>query len=135
MTTYVQARDALVTYIDATWRAAYPGVEIFYENTRQVDLDTVGDKFVTVAIDFTDTLRMDMDAAPTSRSFGEVSFRLFAKEGVGTRTTLQMFDFLQAAMKYRAVSGVTLQCPTPGPKRSASGWMSFDLDVPFFFYQ
>jgi hypothetical protein len=135
MTTYVQARDAIVNYLNPAWVAAYSGIPIFYENTTQVDLDTVGNAFLFVEINFTDSLRQGVDLAPMSRSYGELTLRLFTKEGQGTRTTLAMQDALVTMVKYRTLSGVTLDCPTPGRKQSRDGWSSFDLNVPFNFWQ
>ena len=135
MTTYVQTREALVTAFHTPWKTAWPTIPLFYENTLQVDLDTVGPVFVTAAVDFTDGMRMELDANPTSKTWGEVTFRIFAKEGQGTKTALQVFDFLTALMKYQTFGGVTTECPAPGPKQASKGWVSFDLTVPFFFYQ
>lgn len=135
MTTYVQARDAIVAYIDPAWKLAYPAVKVFYENTTHIQLDKVGPCFLTVSINFTDTLRQGIDRAPMSATYGEVTFRLFAKEGQGIRTTLQMLDALTAMVKYQELSGVTLDCPSPGRKTSKDGWTSQDLAVPFSFWQ
>lgn len=135
MTTYVQARDAIVAHLNPAWLAGYPGVRLFYENAVQIDLDSVGNNFLAVSIDFDDTIRMEINPNPTSKTYGIVTLRLFSKEGQGTRTTLQMFDWLTALMKYRDIGGVTLECPTPGPKQARDGWASYDLSVPFFFYQ
>ncbi len=52
-----------------------------------------------------------------------------------TKTALQVFDFLTALMKYQTFGGVTTDFPVPGAKRWNQGWMSSDLNVPFFFYQ
>ena len=135
MTTYVEARNAIVAYFNPKWVAAYPTIPVFYENTVQIDLDSVGDIFLTVSIDFTDSLRMGVDAAPGTETFGDVTLRLFTKEGTGTLRTLQVFDWLTATMKYKDLAGVTLGCPDPGPKVSKTGWLSSDLYVPFSFFQ
>lgn len=133
--TYVEARNAIVSYFNPKWLTQYPSIPVFYENTVQIDLDTVGDIFLTVSIDFTDSQRLDIDAAPASETFGDVTLRLFTKEGTGTLKTLQVFDWLTATMKYRDLGGVTLGCPDPGPKVSKTGWLSSDLYVSFSFYQ
>ena len=135
MTTYVAAREDLITAFNAPWASAWPGVPMYFENTTQIDLDTAPPVFVAAAIDFTDGMRLDIDAAPISKTWGEVTFRIFAKEGQGTKTALQVFDFLTALMKYQTFGGVTTECPAPGPKQASKGWVSFDLTVPFFFYQ
>ena len=135
MTSYVDARDALVKHIHPAWLAGYPNVKIFYEQTTAVDLDTVGDNFIQVSIDFQDSMRMDIDADPTSKTWGVVTLRLFSKDGLGVRVGLQMFDWLTALMKYKTLApGVTTGCPRPGKKVSRDGWSSCDLVVDFSFY-
>jgi hypothetical protein len=135
MTTYVEARDAIVSYFDPAWATAFPNVPVFYENTTQVDLDSVGASFVTVGVDYTDSKRLDIDPAPATRTWGEVILRLFVKEGGGIRSTLAMQDTLTGLMKYRKLGGVTLDCPTPGRKQARDGWQSIDLRVPFYCFQ
>ena len=125
----------MITAFNAPWASAWPGVPMYFENTTQIDLDTAPPVFVAAAIDFTDGMRLDIDASPMSKTWGEVTFRIFAKEGQGTKTALQVFDFLTALMKYQTFGGVTTECPAPGPKQASKGWVSFDLTVPFFFYQ
>lgn len=135
MTTYVAARDAIVAYLNPAWVSAYPSIPIYYENTTQIQLDKVGTGFLVVAINFTDTLRQGVDPSPISASYGEITLRLFTKEGQGIRTTLQRLDTLTNLMKYQGLSGVTLDCPTPGRKVSKDGWTSQDINVPFSFWQ
>jgi hypothetical protein len=135
MTTYVEARDAIVGYLHPAWTAGYPGTKIIYENTLQVDLDSVGSSFIQVSIDFQDSMRQGVDASPISKTWGVVTLRLFTKEGTGTKVALQMFDWLTALMKYRKLGEVTLDCPRPGKKISRDGWSSADLIVDFSFWQ
>ena len=135
MTTYANAREHLITKINTAWTTQYPTTRVFYENTTKVDLDAVGTHFLAVTVDFTDSLRMEINPSPSSRTWGEAILRFFAKEGQGTKTALQVFDFLTALMKYQTFGGVTTECPAPGPKQASKGWVSFDLTVPFFFYQ
>ena len=135
MTTYVEARTAIVAHINPAWLAAYPDVKLLYENAESVDLDTVGDSFMTVSIDFQDSMRMDMDLHPASKTWGVVTFRLFCKQGLGTMETLRRFEWLTTLMKYKTLSGVMLECPRPGKKVSRDGWSSSDLVVDFSFWQ
>lgn len=134
MTTLVQARDAIVTYLHPAWVSAYPSVAVYYEDTTQVALDLVGDSFLLVSINFTDAIRQEIDAAPHTRIWGNVNLRLFAKEGSGTRKSLAMFDTLTSLMKYQQLSGVMLDAPTPGKVQKRDGWSSRDLNVPFSMF-
>jgi hypothetical protein len=141
MTTYVSARDTLVAHINTSLSAALPDLKVFYENTLSVDPDTVGDSFMKVTIEFTDSIQSDIDmdmndmtVLPGDQTFGEVNFRLFVKEGTGVRTTLAIFDIIKTMMKFKILGGVSAGVPTPGKKKSVSGWVSHDIDVPFSFY-
>lgn len=135
MTTEVQARDAIITYLNSAWVSAYPTVKVFYENAVKVDLDAVGPCFLRVIIDFTDSVRQGIDIAPYTASYGEVILQLFAKDGQGTRDALTKLNYLRELLKYQRLTGVDLDCPTPGKKQSRGGWTSHDLIVPFYFLQ
>ena len=135
MTTQVQARDVIVSFFNPLWLSTFPGVKLFYENTLQVDLDQVGDSFLTVYIDFTDSVRQSVDSIPITKSWGEIIFRVFAKEGKGIRATMAMQDYIISVAQYQKLSGVETECARPGRKVSKSGWTSSDLRVPFFYYQ
>lgn len=135
MTTTVEARDAIVSYFNPAWQTAFPTVPAFYENTTQIDLDSVGASFITVTVMFTDSKQQDIDPAPITRTWGEVLLRLFVREGAGIRNTLAMQDTLVGLMKYRKLGGVTIECPTFGRPQDRDGWKSKDIRVPFFFFQ
>ena len=133
MTTYVQARDALVTKINTALAADHPTLKVFYENTNMVDTNTVGDSFLIVAIDFLAARQSTIENSPQHRVLGEVTFRLMVKDGKGTRTTLQMFDYMTTLLGHQFVNGVYTKTPAPGKKMARDGWSSFDLHVPFHF--
>lgn len=136
MTTYTQARDSIVSYLHPAWKAQYPSTPIYFEDTLQVDLDNVpGGVFLLVSIPFSDSVRQGVDASPLTRTWGEINLRLFAKEGQGVRSALQMFDFLTTLLKYRDLSGVNLDVVKPGRRQTRDGWVSRDLDVDFSFFQ
>ena len=77
MTTEVQVRDALVGYIDTAWKDTYPSVEVFYENTIKINLDSVGSVFLRVVIEFVDSMRQGIDPVPNTRSYGNVLLQVF----------------------------------------------------------
>lgn len=133
MTTYVEARDALVDFINTDLTASYPTVPVFYENTVQVDLNTVGDQFLRVSIDFITAKQATIEFSPQQRVLGELTFQMLCKEGSGTRTTLAFYDHVFGTLANRMIGGVTLRTPVPGKKEIKSGWASFTLAVPFTF--
>lgn len=134
MTTYVKAREALVQHIEQVWKAAFPAVPLFYENTGAIDLDSVGDRFLYVEIALDDNERLSIDPTPITSGSGLASFTFFLKEGKGTVARLAAMDALMAAMQYRELSGVTLGCPVPGRLVVKNGWTAADFNVPFAFF-
>lgn len=135
MTTYVEARDALVSHMNTNWPVLYPTVKVFYENTLSIDLDKVGAGFVKMSVDFLDAVQSDMDLGDEGHVVvGEVVLTLFYKAGTGVRETLQKKDALTLLFKKRTLGGVTTFVPRPGRKRDRDGWVSEELLVPFEFW-
>lgn len=133
MTTYVEARDAIVAHANQ-WTLVYPGVPVFYENTVSVDLDSVGDYFLKVDIDFQDAVQMDLDLGDIGRLHtGEVQLTLFYKAGTGVRTTLASVDYLTTHWTAKNLSGVITGVPRPGSNPEKGGWVSQEILVPFEF--
>ena len=137
--TYVEARDALVAHIHTAWLADHPTVPIYYEDTAAISLDSIPNgEFVTVMITFTDNLRQGIDAAPASRTWGEVTVRIFTKAGGGVRRPYSLFDYVTGLLKYRklgGLNGLTLDCPVIGKKQNRDNWTSRDVTTDFEFFQ
>ena len=134
MSTLVQARDAIVGKLNTAFTADKPTLKVFWENATQVDLNTAPSPFLLVEIDFVDSVQADMGATPITRHFGEVTFRLFAKEGQGTRGLLSLTDYLMGLMSRTTVSDITLETPSPGRKSTFGGWVEHQLEAPFHFH-
>ena len=134
MTTLVQARDTIVAHIHAQLQAVLPTLPVFYENTTAVDVNTVGDRFLQVNVDFEDTTLATFSADLVDHVTGYIGFRLFAKEGTGTRANLEIFDLLNAAMRHRTLGAVITGSCSPGRKDQRDGWLSMDLGVPFEYF-
>ena len=133
MSTYVSARDALVAKVHQGWTTTYPANRILYDNTVKADLNTLGDCFARVEVDFTDAVQFDVDAAPSHEVFGDLVVTIFTKEGTGSRTKLGMFDYLTALFKMTKVDGVQCLVPRPGRKVAKDGWVSEELLIGFTF--
>ena len=134
MTTLVQARDAIVTHIHTTLQTYLPTLPVFYENTVEVDVNTVGDQFVRVSVDFDHTFLATFSSDLIDRVVGTITFQIFTKEGKGTRSTLAIMDTLNAQMRHRLLGATTTGSCTEGRKESNSGWTSTELLVPFEYF-
>lgn len=129
MTDYVESRDAIVTYINSN----FSGYPIFYENTTEVDLDTVSNCFVKVQIDYDGAYQASMGSTKVARVQGQVIFKVFAKQGTGTRNTLIVLETLQNLAISHTSAKVQFEFPTPGDKESRNGWESQEFVIPFWF--
>lgn len=133
MTTYVDARDLIVNHINSSFSADYPLLKVFYENTTEVDVNTVGSKYMRVGINFITAKQVSLELNPIDRTIGEVVFLFAYKEGEGTRDALGMFDYVRGLFSYKYLGGVNFRVPVPGSNRSRDGWMYFTISVPLFF--
>lgn len=129
MTTYVQARDAIVTFIEDTFSA----LPIYYEDAETVDLDAVGDQFIKVEIEFVDAHQASIGEEPLERTLGFVVFSVFTKEGIGARAALGVFDTLRSAISCQNLGGVQLEAVRPGDVERQKGWVNREFLVPFWF--
>lgn len=129
MTTYVEARDTIVAYLEG----AFAGLPRFYEDTETVDLDVVGDQFLEICIEFVDAYQATIGTSPIDRTLGFVVLSVFTREGKGSRTALQVFDTIKQATKFRNLGKVQLETPRPGDVERKNGWVNREILVPFWF--
>jgi hypothetical protein len=122
-----------VTTVSALLQSQYPSVPVFYENTKQIDLVNISEKFIKVTIDFEDAYQFTMNDTPLDKIYGNVSLEYYCKEGYGSKSALEFFDFMESNLKYQTINGVYFTSPRPGDKESHDGWMSFEINVSFFF--
>jgi hypothetical protein len=127
---YVEIRDTIITALNTAW-VADQTAPIFYENTVEIDLDTVGGLFVACEIDFTDTVQADLGPSASSIIMGELMIRIFSKDGTGTRAGLALFDYATTQFQRKNISDVVMETATPGRKVSKNGWTSMEIFIPF----
>lgn len=134
MITYTQARDALITKVKAALETALPSLPAFYENAVKVDTNTIGDQFIQVEVTFEESPFVTVDSSPTDLVSGVVGFRLYVKEGKGSRVSTTVFDALNTQLRHQTLSGVTTFSPVFGKKETAEGWVTYDFGFPFSYY-
>lgn len=123
-----QVRDALVAVIAAS--VSYP---VVWENADAVSVDTVGDFFVQVSIDFVGAKQASMEARPLTRVTGHVGLIHMQREGTGTKALLARVDALNNELKHLAIAGgLQLATPMPGRKQGQGDWFSQEWLVPFW---
>lgn len=133
MTTYVEARDELVTLINSKFSADHPTLKVFYQNTKKVDINTVGDQFVRITVDMMKGKQSSIEFEPRRRVLGEVILEFVYKEGLGTRYALEMYDYVESFLAMKSLTKVSTRVASPGADWEKEGWAGFRITVPFFF--
>lgn len=133
MTTYVEARDELVTLINNKFSTDHPTLKVFYQNTKKVDTNTVGDQFVRVTVDMMKGKQSSIEFEPRRRVLGEVILEFVYKEGLGTRYSLEMYDYVESFLAMKTLTKVSTRVASPGADWEKEGWAGFRITVPFFF--
>lgn len=134
MTSLATIRNTIAAHVATSFATDRPTTVVYFENTKEIDLDLEGDSFVLVIIDFTDIERLNIDSAPMTQCFGEVIVRVFTREGLGVKDHLGLFDYVISILSHASLTGLTLETATPGPKQKSDGWMMTDILVPFHFF-
>jgi hypothetical protein len=134
----VQIRTKLVQHLEvllAKWESEGRSMFVDTENQEELDLTTVGDKFMVFHIEWTDTVQKNVAENPDHRYYGDVVIILFGKVGTGTVDRLALEDEITEHFKFKQLGGVQLKEPTPGgagrPEKR-SGWHSITVSFPFF---
>ena len=136
MTTRVQARDAIVTLLNTHFTTNHPTLKVFWENTTEVNLDTVGDRFVRICIDWHQSRQITIEYKPSTRVVGYIRTTFFTKKGLGSRNTLALIDSFVSSVKYKRISpGITLECPSDVETVTQGNWESREVELRFFFTQ
>lgn len=133
MTKFVEARDSIVEYLSTNLATDRPALPLFWENTVEVDLDTVGSTFVRIEVEFNDAMQLTINGLPEHETSGLVFFTVFAKQGSGTRSVLELFDYLSDLVKFKRATNFQFTVPRPGRREARGGWASYELVVPFSF--
>lgn len=131
---YTQARDALVTRVNTVLTTYLPGLKAYYENTVKVDINSVGDQFIQVEVSFEESQMATVDDSLVDAVYGFVGFRLFIKEGAGSRSAQSVFDTLNTHLRHQTLSGVRTYSAAFGRKETKDGWTAHEIGFPFHYY-
>ena len=133
MSTYTQCRDAIVALLHGDIAVDYPTLPVFWENTVAVDLDKVGDKFVRIELEFDDAEQLTVNGSPWHRTYGTVYFTLMVKDGTGTRSVLELYEYFTNLVKFKGATHYQFEVVRPGKRDARDGWRSYELCAPFWF--
>lgn len=127
-----QIRDRFVAHLEDTFVAAHPEIPLFYDNQGEIDLDNVGDHFITVNLHFYGARQSCLGESPFHRTYGSIVIILYSKIGLGMRPRLLLMDEITEFLKFQVLGGLHLQVPAPGRYGEREGWHTSNLAVPFF---
>ncbi len=130
-----EARQAVVTKLEAIKSEIEPSLIIHYENTPDVDLDSVGDYFLEVELDFNGSRQASLGDNPMTRNDGDLVLRFMNRAGNGRLELLNLIDEFRARLRYANLSGMQLQAVRSGGVSSRSGWSADTWLVGFWFYE
>lgn len=134
MSTYVEARDAIVTLLNTRFQVDKPDLTVVWDNVASVDIDSVSTPFVRIEIEFDDAKQLTINDVPEHQVYGAVTFTIMTKEGLGTRAILDLMQYLSDVVRYKNLTKCVFETPRPTSRITKSGWVSFDLRAPFFFH-
>lgn len=132
MTTYAQARDAVVNTLLTVWPVQFPNVPVFYDNADAPDQDQLSE-FLGCSVDFMRSAQREIGTRPIMRSYGTASFVIAVRASEGYRISLTRADILSDRFRFSAHDGVTFQAPHLLPPVGREGWFFTELIVPFYF--
>lgn len=134
MTTYTEARDVVVTYLVTEIADKLPGYKVVWDPVEKVDINTVGNQFIQVGVDFEDAAAATLDGEGSDVVGGYIGFRIFVKDGADIRQIQVIFDVLRTMLSRKKLGAVHTLVPKPGQKVQKSGWTSWDFGVDLIFY-
>jgi len=129
----VNARDDMVTKIQAAWQASeFSDVVIYGDNLPDPNLDEVA-KFCNYEFVFNKSVQVTIAAKPVDRTWGQIEFGFGAREGTGSRSLRVMLDYMKDEFKAATIGHVKTLIPSPGAPTRSNGWVIETLYVPFYF--
>lgn len=124
-------RESLVTLVNDAYVAAYPSIPIVYDN-QPFDRNSPPMLWVEFEIKFAGGKQAGMSASPRTRISGWVYVTVWAKDGLGTKTSLSILDWFSQQTGYARPLGVTLEAPQPEFVSSPPGWHCEQLKLHFY---
>ena len=131
---YTQARTNLITHFHTYWSAAHPTITVVHENRPFVNIDTVGNMFLAVSIEFPEAKQASIGDVPITRVNGEMYICIYTKEGIGVVTALGYIDELTTLFKHQNLSGLQTTTPVIENEECVKGWKKYHLVIPFWFH-
>lgn len=127
----VEARDAIVSYLDQALTNEQPGMKVWFDN-QAFDMNNLPEEFVHIEVNFDDGSQANIAESPRTRLRGEVVVACHTRLGRGSRSSLANLDWFIAKMAYARLGPVQVQAPSPVSPPPSREWFTHRVIFPFF---
>lgn len=128
---YDTVRKAIVSFVDADFRAAHPDLKLVHDN-GPFDWNNPPERFVEFEVEFYDAEQVGVAVNPRTRERGWVYVTAYGRSGTGTNELLSALSWFREKLGYATLTGVQFEVVRPvgtgAPKR---GWFTQGLKVEF----
>lgn len=128
-----EARQTLITELQALLSAEFSDFDVFYENGPGVDYGQQTRPFVEIVIDLQDSRPASLEAAPMTRYLMDVVVACRLKRGEGTTRLDALLDRVSQTLKNRYLGTLLMQSPKPYRLGELNGWYGRAVRVPFTY--
>lgn len=122
-------RSTLTSYFDAN----FTGAKVEYENHKTLELGTLVEPYVALALRFTSNTQVGLGENALTRQRGALQADVYVKSGTGTKVAYLLIGTIQALFKRKSISGIEFQIPTTLTPLEVAGWHRLTIRCPFYF--
>jgi hypothetical protein len=106
--TLTDIRTHLVTALES-WKASQTNLPVFYENTTEVDINTVAPTFIKANVKISATKKKHIGNPRRSRAYGTLELVIFHRLGQGTLKILQVAESLRDTFENTTTNQIHLE--------------------------
>jgi hypothetical protein len=129
----IQARQSIVTAIEAARASLGSPIIVEYDNRKAVDPANQHAPWLSVTVEVLDSYQGDLSNAPLHRHIGVILLAAYAKEGQGVVDSLTLLEHISTRIHRRQFGTVRTHLTDVRPNRRVAGWHVTTLAVPFWF--
>lgn len=129
--TLTDIRTHLVTALES-WKTTQAGLPIFYENTTEVDINTVAATFIKAKVNITATKRKHIGLPKRSRAFGTLMLTIFHRQAQGTVKILQLAEALRETFENTNINQIHLEGLELEDEVPLGEFIYYVVKIPFY---
>jgi hypothetical protein len=128
-----QARQSLVTAVEAVKLTYTDSLVIDYDNRNTIDTHRQHRAWLSVSVQFLDAYQGDLGPNPFHRHIGVLVLDASIKEGQGSSSPLTILDHFSSRLHGRQFGSVRTLFSDMRPATTKSGWYTASVGIPFWF--